>query len=372
MRAPLRIAAHNGARAWGGGEKWTVLLLAGLQERGHRVHLFCNHAEVARRAREAGVESSVEPLGGHLMLPHVWSFARALRRERPDALLLSTFKKVWLGGMAGRRAGVPVIVSRVGLDTDLPGKHWSYRLAWRRWVDATLVNADGIRRAIVAGLPGVPPSRVATVYDGIRLGRTLPGRAEARAALGLPTGVPIVGSVTRLSAQKRLDRFLEALARLEGVHGLLAGEGELEEELRARARALGLEGRLHLVGFRSDVETVLAALDVFVLTSDREGMANAMLEAMAAGLPVVSTPVSGADEALAPDAQGRVAGRIVAFDAGAVAGAVADLLAHPDEAARLGREGARRARERFSYEAMLDAWEAVLAGDDPALWHQGR
>lgn len=96
----------------------------------------------------------------------------------------------------------------------------------------------------------------------------------ARRALGLPLDVPLVGSATRFAPQKRLDRFLEMLAVLPGVHG------------------------------------VLAALDVFVLTSDREGMANAMLEAMAAGVPVVSTPLSGADEALAIDGEGRSAGLV--------------------------------------------------------------
>lgn len=369
--SPLRVAAHNGARAYGGGEKWTVLLLKGLQERGHTVHLFCNDAGVVQRAREEGVEASLGPLGGHLMFPHVWTFARRLRRFGPDALLLSTFKKVWLGGMAGRLAGVPRIVSRIGLDTDLPGKHWSYRLAYRRWVDAVLVNADGIRREIVAGLPDYPRERVTTVYDGIRLNQSVPDRVAARAALGLPVDVPVVGSVTRLSDQKRLDRFLDALALMDGVHGVLAGEGELEGALRARAHDLGIGGRVHFLGYRTDVETILAALDVFVLTSDKEGMANAMLEAMAAGIPVVSTPVSGADEALLPDGEGRAPGLVVPPEPARIAKALSGILAVGAVRLAMGEEARRRAGARFSYEAMLDAWEGVLRGDLPRRWHQG-
>lgn len=370
-RPPLRIAAHNGARTYGGGEKWTALLLKGLEERGHSVHLFCNDAGVARRAGELGVPASVSPLGGHLMLPHVWTFARDLRDFAPDVLLLSTFKKVWLGGMAGRLAGVERIVSRIGLDTDLPGKHWSYRLAYRRWVDAVLVNADGIRRDIVAGLPHYPAGRVATVYDGIRLERAVPDRREARAALGLPADPPVVGSVTRLSTQKRLDRFLDALALMDGVHGVLAGEGALEGELRARARALGVEDRVHFLGYRADVENVLGALDVFVLTSDNEGMANAMLEAMAAGVPVVSTPVSGADEALLPDPEGRAPGLVVSMEPEGIAEAVMGILSVGAVRMSMAEEARRRARSRFSYPAMLDAWEGVLGGDPPADWHAG-
>jgi glycosyltransferase involved in cell wall biosynthesis len=335
------------------------------------VHLFCNFEEIADRARAEGLDASVCVLGGHLALWQAWTFAARLRAFRPDALLISTFKKIWLGGMAGHLAQVPRVVSRIGLDTDLPGKHWTYRLAFHRWVDAALVNADGIRREVVRGLPGYDSTRVATVYDGIDRHPERPDAAAARTALGLPADAPVIGSVTRLSRQKRLDRTLEALALLPGVHCALAGEGELEGKLRARAQALGVADRVHFLGYRTDVHQVLAALDVFVLTSEREGMANAMLEAMAAGVPVVSTPVSGADEALLPDGEGRAPGLVVDADPDAVARALSGILEAEDTRRAMGEEGRRRVGERFSYEKMLDAWEAVLGGDPPRRWHQG-
>ena len=371
MTRSLRIAAHNGAARYGGGEKWTVLLLKGLQARGHTVHLYCNSSGVVGRARDEGVDASVAVLGGHLMLPHAWAFGNRLKAFGPDALLVSTFKKVWLAGMAARRASVPIVVSRIGLDTDLPGKHWTYRLAYRRWVAAALVNADGIRRAAAEGLPGYDPARIATVYDGVTLDEAPMERAEARAALGLPVDAPVVGAVARLSAQKRFDRLLAAVSLMPGVHLALAGEGELESSLRAQTAELGLGDRVHFLGFRTDVARVLSALDVFAITSDREGMANAMLEAMAAGVPVVSTPVSGADEALLPDREGRSPGLIVEADPAALAQAMLGILDLQAVRLAMGHEGQRRARERFSYEGMLDAWEAVLGGDDPARWHQG-
>jgi glycosyltransferase involved in cell wall biosynthesis len=366
----MRIAAHNGSRSYGGGEKWAVLLLEGLQARGHEVHLYCNFEVVAEQARARGVDASIAVLGGHLALHQVLTFGRHLRARAPDALLIATFKKIWLGGMAASLAGVPTVVSRIGLDTDLPGKHWSYRLAFRRWIDAALVNADGIRRAVLAGLPGHDPARIATVYDGIALDHDPVDADEARRALGLPLGVPVVGSVTRLSAQKRLDRMLDAVALLPGVHCVLAGEGELDADLRARAEALGVADRVHFLGFRDDVVQVLSALDVFLLTSDREGMANAMLEAMAAGVPVVSTPVSGADEALYDD-RGRVPGLVVEPDPSVLAAAVQGILDVPAVRVAMAEEGRRRAAERFSFEAMVAAWEGVLGGDVPARWHQG-
>jgi glycosyltransferase involved in cell wall biosynthesis len=367
-RSPLRVAAHNGARTYGGGEKWTVLLLKGLRERGHQVHLFCNFEEIAEQARAEGIDASVAVLGGHLALWQAWTFASRLRAFAPDALLVSTFKKVWLAGFAARRAGISRVVSRIGLDSDLPGKHWTYRLAFRRWVDAALVNAEGIRREVVRTFPGYDPARVATVYDGIIPPHTSLDRREARAVLELPDGVPVIGSVTRLSRQKRLDRLLQAMALLPGVHCALAGVGELEGRLKSQARALRLEDRIHFLGYRSDVGTVLAALDVFVLTSEREGMANAMLEAMAAGVPVVSTPVSGADEALSRDRTGRAPGVIVEGAPAVLAAAVHGVLEDAALRSTMSEEGRRRARERFGYRRMVDSWEGVLGGDPPALW----
>ncbi len=370
MSAGLRIAAHNGSRVFGGGEKWVLLLLRELARRGHEVHLFVRDEGMVRRARAFDVPASVGRLGGQVMVHEVLPFARRLRALRPDVLLLSTFKKVWLAGMAARIAGVPRVVSRVGLDSDLPRRSWTYRVAYRRWVDAVLVNADGIRRPFLADLPGYDPDRVGTVYDGVHVG-DVPRRAEARAALGLDADVPVVGTVTRLGIQKRVDRLLDAAALLPRAQVVIAGEGELEGELRARAERGELAGRVRFLGFRKDVGRVLAAFDVFALTSDKEGMANAMLEALAAGVPVVSTDVSGAREALDADELGRAPGLVVEASAEAVAAGLRSLLSDEPRREAMAAEALRRARERFDFARMVDAWEAVLGGASPGSVHQG-
>jgi hypothetical protein len=124
------IVAHNGARVWGGAERAVALLLAGLQQRGHRVMLLCNDGVVARPARALGLDAQILALGGDLSVHHAARLASRLRELRPDALLVGMFKKAWLAGLAGRMARVPRIVVRVGLETDVP-RNAKYRFAFR-------------------------------------------------------------------------------------------------------------------------------------------------------------------------------------------------------------------------------------------------
>jgi len=221
-------------------------------------------------------------------------------------------------------------------------------------------NADGMCRAFLDAMPDDPGEAV-TVYTGITLS-TAEGGAALRRELGIPLDAPLVGSVGRLVEQKRYDRLIRALPSLPGVHALLVGEGAERETLEALAQEHGVAERLHLTGHRKDVGVALDAMNVFVLCSDREGMSNAMLEALAAGVPVVSTDVSGAREALTPWHDGSCPGRVVGFTEAELAGALRDLLGAPDQRAYMGEAARRIARERFGEERMLDEWERVLRG----------
>ncbi len=355
------IVAHNGARVWGGAERAVALLLAGLQQRGHRVLLLCNDAVVAGPARALGVDAGILPLGGDLSVHHAAWLARRLRVLRPDALLVGMFKKAWLAGLAGRMARVPRIVVRIGLETDVP-RNAKYRFAFRRLVDHVVLVAERLRPAY-ATLPGYGDGRLSIIPNAVHPPerRHFPG--AVRMSLGIPPDGRCVGSVARLVAQKRLDRLLDAVTRLPAdVHCILAGEGPLRGALERQAADVGIAGRVHFLGHRADVSDVLSALDVFVMTSDREGMSNAMLEALAAEVPVVSTPVSGTDEALRPGRDGITPGVVVGFDVDAVADGIRALLDDGCRRHAMSAAAGMRARGEFGFPRVLDAWERVLAG----------
>jgi glycosyltransferase involved in cell wall biosynthesis len=364
-RRPLRIVAHNASRILGGGEIGTALLLAGLRERGHGVLMLCRDPAVAERISGYGIPTDVQPLGGDAMLPHVAALALRLRRERPDAVLLTTFRRLFPAALASRWARAPLVVQRVVLEGDDPSRGARYRLALRRWVDLVVLNADAMRAAFLAGDPALEPERVRTIVDGVATPHRARPRADVLAELAIPTGAAVVGSVGRLAGQKRLDRLVRAIAGLPGApHLLLVGEGDEAERLRALARSLGVERRVHLAGFRSDVGDLLGAMDVFAVTSDREGLANAMLEAMAAGIPVVSTEVGGAREALVGGGD-PPAGVIVSRDGAGLGGALSRLLGEPALRETLGAAGRDRAARRFGADRFLDEWEALLRGGAP-------
>jgi glycosyltransferase involved in cell wall biosynthesis len=360
-RGTKYIIAHNASPIVGGGEIWLARFLAGLQQRGHQTLLLCRNDEIAKPAVELGVPARIELLGGDAMFTDALRLARFLRAERPDALLLTTFSKSWLGGIAASLARVPRVAVRVGALPRRPGRR-TYRIALGRWIDAVVLNADAMRGPMIAALPSVPPEKFVTIHDGIALQSPTSTTAHLRRELGIGEETPLIGSIGRLVKQKRYDRLLRALAELpSSVHLVIAGDGADREALIDLARSLGIDDRVHLIGFREDISAILKALDVFVVSSDFEGMANVMLEAMAAGVPVVSTRVSGAEEALAPSTtDGPAPGIVVGFEPREIGTAVARLLADSSLRARMGEEGIRRIRDHFGFARMLDEWEQLF------------
>lgn len=199
---------------------------------------------------------------------------------------------------------------------------------------------------------------VEVVYNGIDLSR-FDGAADAaaaRKALGLPGGnVRIVTLVANLRhTVKNIPMLLRAAQQVcektKDVHFAIAGEGELEADLKQLAADLGIADHVTFLGRCDDVPGLLAATDICVLTSDSEGLSNSLLEYMAAGRPVVATDVGGASEAVVEGETGYLVPR---GDHTVLASHILRLLADPDQAWRLGEAGKARAANMFSESALL-------------------
>jgi glycosyltransferase involved in cell wall biosynthesis len=359
-RRTLRIAAHISASEWGGAERRSLALLAGLVRRGHDVTVFCNTPFIVARAEEAGVSAVISPLRGDLMLRYVFAFARRLRRLNPDVLILVTFRRLLPGGLAGRMAGVPRIMARVGLASDV-ARRAKYRFVLKHWISDVIVNAQSLVSPFVASLAPGSLARVQAIPNGVECRDPGVTRAAARAALGLPADAFVVGTVARLVRQKRIDRLIRVAhaLRADHVHVVIAGAGYERDRLERLAGDLGVTERVHLLGHREDVGVVHRALDIYLVTSTQEGMSSGMLEALAAAVPVISTPVSGAAEVLATTPQ---CGLVVEADDTAIANAVGSLLHDGDRRRDMSVAAAMTIPQRFGVDRMIDRWEALLLG----------
>ncbi|HEX2189039.1 MAG TPA: glycosyltransferase [Longimicrobiaceae bacterium] len=370
MSRSLKVAVHVDGPTVRGNERQVLLLAEELERRGHRVVASCRAGGPVREAfGRLGIRTTGLRPRGDLDAWSALRFAGWLRRERPDAALLTSWVRALGAGWAARAAGVPRVVLRIGEVHAIPpgAAGWKARRALVRYTDAVVANSRAVRDHLFASVPGLAPGAVYYVPNGVRLAPAPP--APLREELGIPAGAVVAAGVGGLERRKGFDLLVGALARAgdPGLHAVVAGEGPDRAALRALAESLGVADRVHLLGQRSDVAAVLAAADLFVLSSRSEGMSVAMLEAATARRPVVSTDVGGAWDVLAPRDGRPAAGWIVPRDdERALAGALREVagLLRSDRAAVEARvdEAAWRLDNWLTVERMMDGVEAALLG----------
>lgn len=228
--------------------------------------------------------------------------------------------------------------------------------------DRVVAVSNDIARSLAAS--GVSRSRIRVIPNGVDTERFAPPtpaeRLAARTALDVPDGTFVVGSVGRLVPEKSYHTLIEAIAGLPSPDVLVAivGEGPERARLEASARDVGVERRVRLLGERSDVPLLLKGMDLFVLPSVSEGMSNTILEAMASGLPVISTPVGGTREILRSADDGLL---VPPGQARALGAALRELHGSEPERRRLADAALERVRRHFSITVMTRS-HAMLLG----------
>lgn len=296
----------------------------------------------------------------------VVDLTRLFRRERPTIVHTHSWGTLCEGLLAARIARVPRVVhGEHGTLQIAPHQLWMQRFAWSR-VDQVLSVSSRLAERM-ARATGFPLARIRTIRNGVDLARFgATRRAHARSTLELAENELVIGTVGRLVPVKDHSNLLDALARLHarGIAATLviAGDGPLRGTLESQVVALGLDGRVRFLGYRPDVETVLAALDIFVLSSESEGLSNTILEAMAAGVPPVATAVGGSDELVERGVSGLL---VPPKDAEALTCALAELCVSVDRRLAMGQAARERAATQFSLSAMVRDYEQLyldLAG----------
>ena len=333
-----------------------------------------NDGRLAEELRGLGIDVTVIDESRHGALAIVSSLTRFLIEQRIDVVHTHRYKDTILGTIAARLAGVRHVVRTMhGLREPMAGwsriKFGAYEtldnVMLRAFADRVIAVSNRMAGTLITN--GFKSSRVTTIHNGIDLARAIPGRAEdIRRELGVDAASIVIGTVGRLSPVKAQDVLMRAAGRiLDSVpraRFVIAGDGPLGGELEALATRLGIDRACTFLGARSDISDVIAALDVFVLPSLSEGLPMAVLEAMAAGKPVVASRVGGLPEVIQHGVSGML---IPPGGAEALAAACVELAGDRERAGRIGAEARRIVTEEFSHErsgaAVVDLYRSLAA-----------
>jgi glycosyltransferase involved in cell wall biosynthesis len=371
------IAILDSAMVPHGAAFWARTMTERLAERGHRMTLLVPPRSPLREPPPGfGAALRVVRLRNNFDLGAVLALRGYLRREGAQAFLFQGSRGIRLGGLAALLAGVPG-VARVGIGGGLKATAYD-RWLCRRAVTHFIANAGSIERELAA-LPWVGPKRITRIYNGIDLGafgRSGVGRSDQspnaqcsmpnaecglRRERGVPEEAPVIAVVARLQAHKGHEDLLRALPalweRVPALRVLLVGQGPHEGRLRAVAAEVGAGERVLFLGHCADVRPALAAADLFVLPSHREGLPNAVLEAMAMDLPVVAAAADGTGEVVLDGETGLLT---PPGDIEALSAAIVRLLQDAALRERLVRGARQRLEAQFSLPRAVAQVEALL------------
>ena len=346
----------------GGAERALTELVLGLDRQAWRPRVFClgprGHFTDVLEAGGVTVESF--NARGMLSIPGVLlRLTLALRRFRPRVLQTFLFHGNLLGRVAGRLARVPVIIS--GIRVAERRSHWYGRLD--RWtnglVDHNVCVSQGVADFSVQET-GLKPHKISVIPNGVDVEQFAMAPAADLVPLGISPTQPVVITVGRLEEQKGITYLLHAAALVlqsrPDCQFVLVGDGHDRATLEALAASLGISRSIWFLGSRSDVPSLLKASSVFVLASLWEGMPNALLEAMAAGLPAVATAVEGSRELVQPNVTGML---VSPANATELAQAILHLLSTPDVSARFANAAQQLVLERFAHSTTTDLYVSL-------------
>lgn len=363
--AAVRILLLTDADVFAGTERHVLELATALNGSGCDVVVGCpDKGVLAVRAREANLRVFPVEKRGRIDLRAAARLWMALRRKQFDVIHTHNGRTALLATIASSLAGRGRIINTqhflTPAHTQLRGIKAMVSHALHRWIAKrayqTIAISEAVRRSI-AERQASPGDKVCVVLNGVsdpQLSSLAP-RAAVRAAFGIPDDAPLVITSARLEREKGVETLIEAMSdvalQMPSCRCLVAGEGLAREWLQADLERRGLSQVVTLVGFQTDIHSLMAAADVFVLPSAFEPFGLALIEAMAVARPVIASRAGGPLEIIADGISGLL---FSPGDAGDLASAIVQTLTHPDLAASLAVAARRVYLERFTARRMAD------------------
>ena len=338
----------------GGAQTVLLHLLSHLDRRRFEPVVVCLYNEngaPAQQIKQWGIPVIGLGMTRKWRIDALWRLYKVLRRHRPTILHTWMFHANVLGRIIGRLAAVPIIItSRHSIRI---GGQWRERLkGWTVKLDDKIIAVCDMARHLEIENARAPADKVIVIHNSIdwrKFAEVDPRTGAAvRQTLHIPPTVPLIGAVGRLTPAKGFDILLQSFAevrrQMPDAHLLLVGDGSLRAHLEKLTRQLHLADHVIFTGIRKDVPQLLKTLDIFILSSQWEGLPNTILEAMAAGVPVIATTVGGVPEVITHQKNGWL---IPPNNTAALTDAIIYLLRHPAERRRLGANGQTRVKTAF-------------------------
>ncbi|MDA1052819.1 MAG: glycosyltransferase [Planctomycetota bacterium] len=366
MPEPVRIAFVITELEFGGAERCLTNLAIGI-DRTRFAPMVCSLAPRPAEGKDSLVrqlEAASVPVH-FLNLRSSMSFfsglaklKRLLRQHETEVVQTFLFHANVIGALAAKSAGVSRIVSGVRVADPARWRMVLERFALRRTDHIVCVSQSVAEQ--VASKGGFPRSKLRVIPNGIDLTSTPIGTAVDRTQLGIAPERRILLCVGRLHRQKGFDWLLrlapELLSRLPKHDLVIAGDGPERKSLRELATRLGIQNRVHFVGWRPDVPQWMQEAEILLLPSRWEGMPNVLIEAMGRGLPVVASSVEGVKEVLGPLAEEQA---VPVGDTSAFVAAVCRVANDSHHRQILGNENRERIQAEFSLNEMIPRYEEL-------------
>lgn len=359
VRTILHLIETSGP---GGAETILMNLVESLDQKKYRsVVCLLEDGWLNTQLRERGIDTVIIPQRKGPAPDWIYKCVALVRQRKISLLHAHEFAMNTYGSVVSRLTGVPIV-------TTVHGKNY-YSEKWRRRFAYRLVArqsrmvavSDDIKSFLVTRV-GIKKENLVTIHNGIDLDAYFSAQ-ETEAGRNGGNGVawrPVIGTVGNLYPVKGQTHLLKALPtvlkRFPDVTCLIAGRGELLGQLEAEAAELGIGGRVKFLGLRHDIPQMLQDLDIFVLPSLSEGLPLSVLEAMAAGKPVVATDVGGVREAVI---NGHTGFLVPPENPQALSDKILSLLQHQDVAKSFGKAGRKRVEQFFSLKKMINQYEEL-------------
>ena len=349
-----------GKATWGGGEKWMLLAARGLRDKGHEVYFGGRENSVfLENCQTAGFQTLGLRIKGDFGPSAIWQISRFMRNYHINAVVPNFNKDIRLCGMAGFISTRPVVLARSGLA--ILQDNWRYRLSYKWFVDGIITNTLAIKKQYLS-YNWLTSDFIRVIHNGLDTnGKVYHEKANLAGEFDLPDHQPVVGFFGRLSGQKQPLFFLEVAQKIQQKFPdaifPMVGEGPMRDEILAYAAKLGLAENVYLLGFQKDVFKLYAICDLVLLTSEREGLPNVVMESMLAGKTVVAFDVDGVSELILSEETGI---RISPNDIYQMSEQAINLLNEPERIAAIGQAARKFIRANFSVEIMVDKVEQYL------------